>query len=79
MPTLVPKNGDGKCDAGNNFEHTVKYEEHTMVPMFYCIITSKENAMNQSDVIGSCLFSYIGHLDMYYPPPCNITKLNKHT
>ena len=82
-PPWYQRNGDGKCEAGARFKDIVRFEEHTnqtMLQLFYCMTTSAENATNQSDVIGSCLFSYTVHLEhIYYPLPCNISKLNKYT
>ena len=83
-PPWYQRNGDGKCEVGANFEGIVKSEKHmmqTLLQTFYCMTTSDENGTNQSDVIGSCLFSY-GTVEvhiLYYPLPCNISKLNKYT
>ena len=81
-PPWHQKTGDGKCEAGANFKHTVTFGEHTMqtsLQTFYCMTTSDKNATN---VIGSCLYSHImvTHVaHVYYPLPCNISKLNRYT
>ena len=82
-PPWYQKNGGGKCEAGALFEGIVKSEKHTMQTLlqtFYCMTTSDGNGTNRSDVIGSCLFSFVTTVvHIYYPLPCNISKLNKYT
>ena len=76
-PPWYHRNGDGKCETGAHFEGIVKSEK---LQTFYCMTTSNENETYRSDVIGSCLFSYVTHVvQIYYPLPCNIFKLNKYT
>ena len=82
-PPWYQRNGDGECEAGARFEGIIKLEKHTMQTLlqtFYCMTTSDGNRTNRSDVIGSCLFSYVTNVvHIYYPLPCNISKLNKYT
>ena len=75
---------DGTCKIGVDFNEIIIFERNTNQPwllMFYCMTTSDKNDTNRSDVIGSCLLSFDVHLvsTMYYPLPCNISKLNEYT
>ena len=83
-PPWYQRNGAIKCEGGDKFEGIVKSEKHmmqTLLQTFYCMTTSDDNGTNRSDVIGSCLYSYVTHIApiLYYPLPCNISKLNKYT
>ena len=82
-PPWYQRNGAIKCETGAHFEGIVKSEKHmmqTLLQTFYCMTTSYDNGTNRSDVIGSCLFSYVTQVvQIYYPLPCNISKLNKYT
>ena len=82
-PPWYTRNRDSECEVGENFNDIVIFEDRTKqtwLQTFYCMTTSDKNDKNRSDVIGSCLISFdVRLLSVYYPLPCNISKLNNYT
>ena len=73
---------DGICEKGFNFKRILIYEQGTnqmWLQTFYCMTTSDENSVKRNDVIGSCIYSFGMYKTIYYPLPCDISKLNKYT
>ena len=80
-PPWYQRKHDGKCEMGKGFKRIVTSEKRTRqiwLQTLYCMTTSEENATNRSDVIGSCLYSFVGH-SLIYPLPCDISELNNYT
>ena len=83
-PPWHVRDENGECSDGSGVFSLINIApgtNQTWLQASYCMTTSHDNHPNRTDVVGSCLYTYLSALPVntpYYPLPCNASKLNQY-